>query len=187
MLRTFTTRHGAGPLVTEDPVLCARLPDRHNRDHPWQGAFRVGHLDLVATRYALAATGGVDSLVVTHADAPDRLGREPRWCTEYRDEAGTPLSIAPGPAGDLDRQAALTRRLAGARPVLAPIPEEPAEAISRALGTPLAAVFSGPTRADARVVTERGRAVPGPSTRGRPGSGVWSARARPRVGPAWPA
>lgn len=181
VLRTFTTRHGAGPLVTEDPVLCARLPDRHNRDHPWQGAFRVGHLDLVAARYALAATGGVDALVVTHADAPDRLGRDLRWCTDYRDGAGASLDITPGPAGDLDRQAALTRRLADARPVLASIPEDPAEAISHALGTPLAAVFSGPTRADARVVTERGRAVSGPSTRGRPGPGVSSARARARV------
>lgn len=158
VLRTFTTRHGAGPLVTEDPVLAARLPDRHNRDHPWQGAFRVGHLDLVAARYALAATGGVDALVVTHADAPERLGRGLRWCTDYRDGAGAPLSIAPGPAGDLDRQAALTRRLADARPVLAPAPEEPAEAISHALGTPLAAVFSGPTRTDARVSSAGARA-----------------------------
>lgn len=153
VLRTFTTRHGAGPLVTEDPVLAARLPDRHNRDHPWQGTFRVGHLDLVAARYALAATGGVDALVVTHADAPTRIGRDLLWCTGYRDGAGAPLRIAPGPAGDLDRQAALTRRLADAEPVLAPMPAEPAEAISHALGSPLAAVFSGPTRADAHVIS----------------------------------
>ncbi|MBR8742547.1 adenylosuccinate synthetase [Nocardiopsis sp. MG754419] len=155
VLRTVTTRHGAGPLVTEDPGLGALLPERHNGVHPWQGAFRVGHLDLVATRYAVAATGGVDALVVTHADAPARLGRDLSWCTGYLDEAGEPLRIAPGPTGDLDRQSALTRRMHGARPVLAPIPGEPADALAHALGAPLAAVFSGPTRADARTPSRR--------------------------------
>ena len=155
VLRTYATRHGAGPLVTEDPTLGARLIDRHNRTHPWQGAFRVGHLDLVAARYAMAATDGVDALVVTHADAPARLGHGLRWCTDYRDQDAEAVRIVPGHSPDLARQAELTRRLGSVRPVLAPIPGEPASAISHALGTPLAAVFTGPTRADAHVPTRR--------------------------------
>lgn len=175
VVRTATTRHGAGPLVTEDPELGARLVERHNGTHPWQGAFRVGHLDLVAHRYALAATGGVDSLVVTHADAPARAGGLLRWCTAYTAADGTPLEIAPGEApapshpalrdggarplpGEaeraarrLARQERLTRSLETARPVLSRAPAAPVRALAEALGTPLEAVFSGPTRADARV------------------------------------
>jgi adenylosuccinate synthase len=53
VLRTYATRHGPGPFVTEDPSLTASLSDRHNAWGPWQGGFRVGHLDLVAMRYAV--------------------------------------------------------------------------------------------------------------------------------------
>lgn len=68
---------------------------------------------------------------------------------------GEPVRITSGDSPDLERQAALTRRLKGARPVFAPIPGEPAEAISHALGLPLAAVFAGPTRVDAQVPARR--------------------------------
>jgi adenylosuccinate synthase len=152
VVRTYTTRHGAGPLVTEDPALGAVLPERHNGTHPWQGPFRVGHFDLVAHRYALAATGGVDALVVTHADAFEGTGRAPRWCTGYANPDGSALRVAPAAAPDLERQERLARALLAAHPVLAPIPgDEPAAAIGRALGLPLEAEFHGPTRADARV------------------------------------
>ncbi|GAA1443762.1 adenylosuccinate synthetase [Nocardiopsis tropica] len=175
VVRTFTTRHGAGPLVAEDPALGERLVERHNGTHPWQGPFRVGHLDLVAHRYALAATGGVDSLVVTHADAPARAGGRLRWCTAYTGPDGAPLEIAPGDAPEpghpalqgpggrregpadaaraaerLARQERLTRALESADPVLSAAPAAP-EALAEALGLPLEAVFSGPTRTDALV------------------------------------
>ncbi|WP_116245098.1 adenylosuccinate synthetase [Nocardiopsis sp. FIRDI 009] len=162
VVRTYTTRHGAGPLVTEDPGLGAALPERHNGTHPWQGEFRVGHLDLVAHRYALAATGGVDALVVTHADAPDRMraaaGVAPRWCTGYVGADGAPLRISPGAVPDLARQERLTAELLSARPVLDSMPDGPADAIGEALGVPVEAVFSGPTREDAR--TRTGAAAP---------------------------
>ena len=176
VVRTFTTRHGAGPLVAEDPALGALLVERHNGTHPWQGVFRVGHLDLVAHRYALAATGGVDSLVVTHADAPARAGDRLRWCTAYTGPDGGPVELSPGDAPPPDhpalrahdgsgphprdadraadhlaRQERLTRALESARPVLSAAPAAPARAIADTLGLPLEAVFSGPTRADARV------------------------------------
>ncbi len=161
--RTFATRHGAGPLVTEDALLTDRLADRHNRTHPWQGGFRVGHLDLVALRYALEATGGVDSLVVTHADAPARLGRGMRWCVGYELAAGTPLRITPGGFPDLARQARLAGLLTAARPVLEPIPGEAPATIADALELPLEAVFTGPTRDDAHgPVHRRPRVGPPP-------------------------
>jgi len=72
VLRTYTTRHGAGPLVTEDAALTAALPDRHNGTGRWQGAFRVGHFDAVAHRYAVDVAGGVDAVALTHLDAPAR-------------------------------------------------------------------------------------------------------------------
>ncbi|HEY4484465.1 MAG TPA: adenylosuccinate synthetase [Candidatus Paceibacterota bacterium] len=71
ILRGYFTRHGAGPFVTEDAELTKKLPDVHNREHKWQGSFRVGHFDFVAARYAIEACGGqkeFDGLVVTCLD-----------------------------------------------------------------------------------------------------------------------
>ncbi|WP_017546181.1 adenylosuccinate synthetase [Nocardiopsis prasina] len=153
--RTFATRHGAGPMVTEDALLTKRLADRHNRAHPWQGGFRVGHLDLVALRYALEATAGVDALVVTHGDAPARLGRDLRWCVGYELADGSPVRITPGASPDLARQARLTGLLDAARPVLEPVPGPAPAALADALGLPLEAVFTGPTRDDAHVPVRR--------------------------------
>jgi adenylosuccinate synthase len=41
VVRTYTTRHGAGPHVTEDAALTAALPDPHNGTGRWQGGFRA--------------------------------------------------------------------------------------------------------------------------------------------------
>lgn len=66
VLRTYMTRHGAGPFVTEDPEL--KHPELHNCFGPWQEGWRQGHLDLMALDYAVRAIGGVDELAVTHLD-----------------------------------------------------------------------------------------------------------------------
>lgn len=68
VIRSYMTRHGAGPFVTEDPALAARFPEAHNDHGAWQGAWRVGWTDLAALDYALDAIGGVDDLAVTHLD-----------------------------------------------------------------------------------------------------------------------
>lgn len=90
--RCYATRHGRGPLVTEDARLDARQEGEHNRRNAWQGKFRVGWFDLVATRHALEVMGGVDVLAVT---CVDRLAGLPRvkLCRAYR---GGPASLAPG-------------------------------------------------------------------------------------------
>ncbi|WP_367128014.1 adenylosuccinate synthetase [Saccharothrix sp. HUAS TT1] len=69
--RTYQTRHGAGPLPTEDPTLLTRFPEHHNDTGHYQGAWRTGHLDATLLRYAIDVSGGVDGLAVTHLDAHD--------------------------------------------------------------------------------------------------------------------
>lgn len=82
VMRAYATRHGPGPFVTEDTQLSATLPDAHNQRNPWQRQFRVGYLDLVATRYALDVANSVDYLAVTNLD---RLAQLPAWnvCDAY--------------------------------------------------------------------------------------------------------
>ncbi|GAA3091678.1 adenylosuccinate synthetase [Streptosporangium carneum] len=136
VLRSYTTRHGPGPLVTEDPTLEA--VERHNGTGPWQGPFRVGHFDAVAHRYALAAAGGADALALTHLDVPVS-----RMCVSY-DIGELPVGVA----GDLDGQARLTARLLGARPrYLDGVDDWPA-AVADALGVPVRVGSWGPTSAD---------------------------------------
>ncbi len=88
VLRAYFTRHGAGPLVTEDSAFSAALPEPHNGNAGWQGRFRAGPFDAVAARYALGVAGPVDSLAITHLD---RLAPIPaKICTAY--ELALPLS-----------------------------------------------------------------------------------------------
>ncbi|WP_240810070.1 adenylosuccinate synthetase [Actinomadura sp. WMMA1423] len=147
VLRAYATRHGPGPFVTEDPALTADLPDPHNGTGRWQGAFRVGHLDAVALRYALEVAGGVDGLAVTHLDV---AGARPdlRVCRSYEMDGERVGRLETGPP-DLDRQAALTRRLLAARPVYAPL-GDPVDTIEGALGAPVVLRSYGPTSADKR-------------------------------------
>lgn len=150
VVRTHTTRHGAGPLVAEDAALAATLPEPHNDTGAWQGAFRVGHFDSVAHRYALDVCDGADALVVTHAD---RIPAELRVCRAYQTSSDIPpLSVLPrSPLPDLDYQRVLTKTIASARPILSQGPAEPAEwpeFLAGELGVPLALVSRGPTWAD---------------------------------------
>jgi adenylosuccinate synthase len=69
VIRTYLTRHGSGPFVSEDSCL-KDLPEEHNVSDKdsWQGIFRRGWLDLVMLKYALQVCGGVDGLFITHCD-----------------------------------------------------------------------------------------------------------------------
>ncbi|WP_440072087.1 adenylosuccinate synthetase [Streptosporangium sp. OZ121] len=136
VLRTYTPRHGPGPLVTEDAALA--LPEAHNGTGPWQGPFRTGHFDAVAHRYALAVSGGADALALTHLDAPVS-----RMCVSY-DIGELPV----GAAGDLDGQAELTERLREAGPRYADGIDDWPAAVAEALGVPVWLGSSGPTAAD---------------------------------------
>jgi adenylosuccinate synthase len=142
--RTSTTRHGAGPLPTEDASLRARLPERHNGDGGYQGSWRVGHLDAVLLRHAVRACGGIDGLAVTHLD---RVASGLRWVDRYAD--GT-VELPEGRPGDLGHQSSLTARLASVRPVPRDLPRD-ADAVlarlERTTGVPVVVTGHGPDRA----------------------------------------
>lgn len=130
VVRTYTTRHGPGPLVTEDDALTC--PEPHNGAGEWQGDFRLGHFDAVAHRYAIEVCGGVDALAVTHCDVA-----VPAYCDSY----STVDRIVPGPFRDLSYQERLTRRLLAARPVLHSGPPD----VAALLRAPVLVESFGPT------------------------------------------
>lgn len=72
--RSYMTRHGAGPFPSEVPMNAAEAfafdwaDEKHNGTGTYQGAWRIGHLDLVLLEYANAVCGGIDELAVTHLD-----------------------------------------------------------------------------------------------------------------------
>jgi adenylosuccinate synthase len=105
VLRTYLTRHGAGPFPTE-----AALPfkEPHNDASGWQGAFRTGWPDLMLVKYAIAISP-VDGIALTHCD------RRTDWRTATRYESMN--RILPGKRGDLAHQERLTKELLAARPV----------------------------------------------------------------------
>ena len=115
LLRTYFTRHGAGPMVTEDAALRPLLPEAHNTDDGWQGPVRTGVFDAVAARYALRVAGALDGLAMTHLD---RLGSlPPHICTSYLcngKSTDIPLSRA------ADASDSLTRMLRQCAPIYAP-------------------------------------------------------------------
>lgn len=97
-LRTYHTRHGAGPFPTEDNSL--DLPEPHNGVGEFQGAFRVGHFDFSLAKRALNIVGGVDSLALSHMDYLPRLGCEENYfLTSIAANLQTPVGmIGRGPA-----------------------------------------------------------------------------------------
>lgn len=173
VLRAYFTRHGAGPFVTEDMGLSCLLPDSFNKPGTWQGDFRVGWFDLVMARYALAVSGGVDSLAITNLD---RLASIPRTkiAVAYRvpkgvrsHESGAIALARPDGQDDLvDRllvkknltdltyQEALTRLLQSATPVYQAVSKntnEYLQLIERDLTIPVSITSHGPTALDKRL------------------------------------
>lgn len=67
VLRSYATRHGAGPLPTEHHDQ-ADISGEHNVTDEWQGEFRVGAFDMPLAQYAIEANGGVDCLALTWVD-----------------------------------------------------------------------------------------------------------------------
>lgn len=137
VVRTYTTRHGAGPLVTEDPRLTAALPERHNTQGPWQGGWRAGHLDAVAHRYAVEVCGGVDALAVTHTDTAER--HDLKMCLSYEQLD----RIVPGEHRDLAYQEKITQTLSTATPRYTGLAD-----VGEVLDVPVMVSSHGPTCRD---------------------------------------
>jgi adenylosuccinate synthase len=122
VLRSYFTRHGPGPLPTEDPALRALLPEPHNIDIVAQGAFRVGIFDCVLARYAIRVAP-VDELAMTHLDRVQKL--PPRICVAYRSDnaADAYLTDLPGKkAEDFQQREKLTHRLSKCEAVYEKLP-----------------------------------------------------------------
>ncbi len=166
ILRAYTTRHGAGPLPTEDTTLGQRLPDAHNGQDTWQGGFRVGWFDALLMRYALATVGGVDALVVSCLDRLAGLGPL-RVADAYDDpHGGQTLHALPKAATDFVSRTALSTRLFSVRPRYSDLPgwDTPdfgsqarsyIEQISQRLSTPISAVSVGVTAEDKLILDSR--------------------------------
>jgi len=142
VLRSYFTRHGAGPFVTEDPALRPRLSEPHNADTGAQGPFRVGPFDAVAARYALSVVGRVDALAITHMDRLPVL--PPHVCNRYQP------AVAPSPD--------VAAELARCRPVYEPVPTSDPHAfahrIAQLLDRRVGLLSFGPTAAD-KIQVER--------------------------------
>lgn len=149
--RAYATRHGAGPFVTEDPDLGAALPDPCNHHGAWQQGFRVGWLDLVMLRYAMAVVGKLDYLALT---CLDRLADIPsiQLCTHYRREDGLLLEeLVPSPdSQDLCHQEQLTTLLKQCQPHFAQIGSEAelSATLEAALGIDVGICSHGETAQD---------------------------------------
>lgn len=148
VLRTYLTRHGQGPFVTESELLQpGTLPEPHNANDGWQGSFRRGALDLVMLRYALKACEGVESLAVTHLDRLAAL--PPRVCEAY-DVSGAPWAPAAGMTAAIDETRTQWLRRATPRFRHWPMQDENAfiAHLECALETPVGCRSRGPTCLD---------------------------------------
>lgn len=109
LIRAYMTRHGAGPFVTEDSSLS--YPEPHNGVGEFQGAFRLGHFDLVALQYALTVCP-VDGLVINHLDVLFEQDTV-KVCTAYSNMERIPI-VDPM---DFAARELLTKRLFEAKPI----------------------------------------------------------------------
>ena len=149
VIRCYLTRHGPGPLVTEDPTL--ELTDRHNRRNEWQGPVRAGHFDAVALRYAIEVAGGVDSIALTHLDTAAH--RRLLHCDRYLADGKAIDRLPVGTDHDLVRQERLTNLLLRALPRYAdsgaPVPAADwPDVVAGALSSQLSLLSFGPTNRD---------------------------------------
>ncbi|PBC39198.1 adenylosuccinate synthetase [Rhodococcus sp. ACS1] len=152
--RTYTTRHGAGPMPTENPTLGAVLPEQHNDTGSYQGTFRIGDLDEVLLRYATDVCGGVDSLAVTHLDAVTRAAAAGIPLRSARRYPGVGHLLPLGPWQDLTHQQHLTDILSALTPDTAWLPTHRADVaahLGSLVSAPVVLTSDGPSRAARRV------------------------------------
>lgn len=167
--RAYQIRHGAGPMPTHTEAMSETLLPGSSKDvNRWQGAVRVGPLDLVQLRYALQASGAdaYDGLALTWFDQVERNGI---WslCTRYTNEGTLDLFTPDGDIvvrkgedqAQLDHLAALTKALSHVHPQVTDLrlPVAPdrharfdfvAGTLSEQLPVPVRMVSFGPTERD---------------------------------------
>lgn len=80
VMRGYITRHGIGPLRTEDKSLTKLIPDSNNTFNEWQRDFRLGWLDLLLLRKSMECNPKLSGIVVTNLD---RLPKNSFFCGEH--------------------------------------------------------------------------------------------------------
>ncbi len=121
--RTYLTRHGQGPLPSYDKALTDQLLDPGNPYNQWQGSLSCGWLDLPLLRYAIAACGPLNGVLISHLDQKVQF-----VCDSYALE-GVPFKLATPTVQSLIKQEALGKILAEVLPVLQPVPNAGIEAV----------------------------------------------------------
>jgi adenylosuccinate synthase len=114
VLRALSTRHGPGPFVSEGSW--RPLPDEHNTHNQWQGHFRIGYFDAIASAYAVKVAAP-DVIALTHLDNADELDQ---YVRAYRDDAGQLYDRIQPPVDttDLDKRAVISDVLLRSTPVM---------------------------------------------------------------------
>lgn len=89
IVRTYLTRHGAGPFVSYSPEMTRSLVETHNNAsntaNDWLGDFKTGAFDIVNLKYALAFSGGAESFDGLGISYIDVLSSRTEWpvCEAY--------------------------------------------------------------------------------------------------------
>ena len=149
LTRAYQTRHGAGPFPTESAAVTVALPEPHNPTNDWQGPFRAGLLDLALLRYALAASGRIDGLVMTCLDRLPDMPEAKVGIGYTHDDA--PWNLVAANPGCLERREADGYALAKVAVRYAPAPHDAAAyaaMVATELGLPLLGTSAGPTARD---------------------------------------
>ena len=150
IVRAYAARHGPGPFPTENAWLRSQIHEQHNAHGDWQGAFRMGHFDMVATRYAIKANDQVDGLAVTSIDQLEKI-ESFLFASQYRDSTGTEYTKLNLPEkGNLAELEQLSNWLMqGVSPLYKARPmstKKVVETISDNLQKPVVAISEGTTR-----------------------------------------
>lgn len=136
VLRTYHTRHGAGPFPSENANIQHAEP--HNKTGKYQGPWRQGYFDNLLARYAVAVAKP-DGIALTHTD------RLTNMVSAYQ-LSGAQVDKIPLPAQrDLKRQEILTALLQRAEPVIDYHLATPAR-VQDLLGVPVVLTADGPDR-----------------------------------------
>lgn len=149
VVRSYMTRHGAGPFPTEDVKLKAIIPEAHNDDEGMQGWFRVGDFDLPLLRYAVGCCRHLDIIALTHLDVFDDLNLKD-VCVGYTLD-GVAWGPTPPEVKSLKRQEAYNEVLKRVQPLYTDLKESGdslVDLIEREVGVPVRIVSGGPTSKD---------------------------------------
>jgi len=145
VVRSYMTRHGAGPLVSFNRDMTRSIKETHNNAaNDWLGEFIVGNFDIIALNYALSIcreTKALDGLVVSYLDvlmqnndwqiceAYEYTGNEKDLANYFHLDNGKIVGIKLHPdtknEAHYQHQLRLTQLLKECRPILKTITPEP--------------------------------------------------------------